>query len=101
MTWTSSITGNTSLALSCSRLSVEVSFVSSLLTYLTTAIADVNAVNLGVAARVKYGFLLDRMNGELPVFRTESQDRMLKSAQNFAAGELFHYVGHLDQTLTR
>lgn len=45
-------------------------------------------VNLGVAARVKYGFLLDKMNGQLPVFRTETQDRMLKSAQNFAAGEL-------------
>jgi hypothetical protein len=26
------------------------------------------------------------MNGQLPVFRTETQDRMLKSAQNFAAG---------------
>ncbi|WWC71201.1 uncharacterized protein I206_105154 [Kwoniella pini CBS 10737] len=42
--------------------------------------------NLGVSARIKYGFLLDKMNGRLPVFRTESQDRMLKSAQNFAAG---------------
>ncbi|EIW65622.1 hypothetical protein TREMEDRAFT_36131 [Tremella mesenterica DSM 1558] len=42
--------------------------------------------NLGVAARLKYGFLLDRMDGRLPVFRTESQDRMLRSAQNFAAG---------------
>jgi hypothetical protein len=36
---------------------------------------------------VKYGFLLDKFNGELPVFRTETQDRMLKSAQNFAAGK--------------
>ncbi|RSH94137.1 hypothetical protein EHS25_003940 [Saitozyma podzolica] len=44
------------------------------------------AVNLGVAARVKYGFLLDKMKDRLPVFRTETQDRMLKSAQNFAAG---------------
>lgn len=35
---------------------------------------------------MKYGFLLDKFDGELPVFRTESQDRMLKSAQNFAAG---------------
>ncbi|BEI80529.1 hypothetical protein CcaverHIS002_0110580 [Cutaneotrichosporon cavernicola] len=42
--------------------------------------------NLGVAARVKYGFLLDRMKDRLPVFRTETQDRMLRSAQNFAAG---------------
>ncbi|WRT68776.1 uncharacterized protein IL334_005756 [Kwoniella shivajii] len=42
--------------------------------------------NLGVSARVKYGFLLNKMKGRLPVFRTESQDRMLKSAQNFASG---------------
>nr|XP_031863805.1 uncharacterized protein CI109_000447 [Kwoniella shandongensis]KAA5530877.1 hypothetical protein CI109_000447 [Kwoniella shandongensis] len=42
--------------------------------------------NLGVSARIKYGFLLDRMKGKLPVFRTESQDRMLRSAQNFASG---------------
>jgi hypothetical protein len=31
-------------------------------------------VNLGVSARVKYGFLLDKMKGRLPVFRTESQE---------------------------
>ncbi|WVF67719.1 hypothetical protein IAT40_002478 [Kwoniella sp. CBS 6097] len=42
--------------------------------------------NLGVTARVKYGYLLDKMKGRLPVFRTESQDRMLRSAQNFATG---------------
>ncbi|ORX38214.1 histidine phosphatase superfamily [Kockovaella imperatae] len=42
--------------------------------------------NLGVAARLKYGHLLEKMNGRLPVFRTESQDRMLRSAQNFATG---------------
>ncbi|GHJ87932.1 hypothetical protein NliqN6_4334 [Naganishia liquefaciens] len=42
--------------------------------------------NLGVSARVKYGFLLDKFKDRLPVFRTESQDRMLKSAQNFASG---------------
>jgi hypothetical protein len=30
--------------------------------------------NLGVAARVKYGFLLDKMAGRLPVFRTETQE---------------------------
>jgi hypothetical protein len=42
---------------------------------------------------VKYGFLLDKFDGELPVFRTETQDRMLKSAQNFAAGKLpFHLI---------
>jgi hypothetical protein len=31
-------------------------------------------VSLGVAARIKYGFLLDKMNGRLPVFRTETQE---------------------------
>lgn len=31
-------------------------------------------VNLGVAARLKYGFLLDKMKGRLPVFRTETQE---------------------------
>ena len=30
--------------------------------------------NLGVAARVKYGFLLDRFKDRLPVLRTESQE---------------------------
>ncbi|BGO95728.1 histidine phosphatase superfamily [Rhodotorula toruloides] len=40
--------------------------------------------NLGVSFRTKYGHLLKP--GQKPVFRTESQDRMLKSALNFAAG---------------
>ncbi|GAA5820941.1 hypothetical protein JCM11251_001886 [Rhodosporidiobolus azoricus] len=40
--------------------------------------------NLGVKYRVQYGHLLQE--GKKPVFRTESQDRMLKSALNFAAG---------------
>jgi hypothetical protein len=48
--------------------------------------AQLTTDNLGVAARMKYGFLLDRMGKRLPVLRTESQDRMLRSAQNFAAG---------------
>ncbi|KAK4699178.1 hypothetical protein P7C70_g7086, partial [Phenoliferia sp. Uapishka_3] len=39
---------------------------------------------LGTGFRVKYGALLDP--DVKPVFRTESQDRMLKSALNFAAG---------------
>ena len=30
--------------------------------------------NLGVAARVKYGFLLEGFKGRLPVFRTETQE---------------------------
>ncbi|TFK56976.1 phosphoglycerate mutase-like protein [Heliocybe sulcata] len=41
--------------------------------------------NLGVGFRVKYGDLLKNFT-ELPVFRTTSQDRMLHSALNFAAG---------------
>lgn len=40
--------------------------------------------NLGVSFRTKYGALLKA--GQKPVFRTESQDRMVKSALNFAAG---------------
>lgn len=40
--------------------------------------------NLGVSFRTKYGSLLK--DGQRPVFRTESQDRMVKSALNFAAG---------------
>jgi len=37
---------------------------------------------------MKYGFLLEDFTktNTIPVFRTESQDRMLKSAQNFALG---------------
>lgn len=42
----------------------------------------------GVAARMAYGHLLNNFaeQGALPVFRTDSQDRMVKTAQNFAAG---------------
>ena len=32
------------------------------------------SVNLGVSARVKYGFLLEEFKDRLPVFRTESQE---------------------------
>ncbi|CZT45068.1 uncharacterized protein RSE6_05346 [Rhynchosporium secalis] len=44
--------------------------------------------NLGVAYRQLYGVLLKNFTetGTLPVFRTQSQDRMVKSAENFAAG---------------
>jgi hypothetical protein len=43
---------------------------------------------LGVAYRQMYGHLLNNFtaSGKLPVFRTESQDRMVKTAENFAAG---------------
>ncbi|KAI0665367.1 phosphoglycerate mutase-like protein [Trametes maxima] len=44
--------------------------------------------DLGVSMRLKYGFLLHNFTATntLPVFRTESQDRMLASAHNFALG---------------
>ncbi|KZV97383.1 phosphoglycerate mutase-like protein [Exidia glandulosa HHB12029] len=45
-------------------------------------------VNLGISLRMKYGGILKSYadSGRLPVFRTTSQDRMLHSALNFAAG---------------
>jgi hypothetical protein len=44
--------------------------------------------NLGVAYRQLYGQLLNNFTASdtIPVFRTESQDRMVKTAENFAAG---------------
>ena len=47
-----------------------------------------NQVDLGVSMRMKYGFLLQNFTqtNTLPVFRTESQDRMHASAHNFALG---------------
>ncbi|EJD02001.1 phosphoglycerate mutase-like protein [Fomitiporia mediterranea MF3/22] len=44
--------------------------------------------DLGVSLRLKYGYLLKDFteSNSLPVFRTESQDRMLHSALNFAVG---------------
>lgn len=43
---------------------------------------------LGVEYRQLYGHLLNNFTaaGKLPVFRTQSQDRMVKTAENFAAG---------------
>jgi hypothetical protein len=43
---------------------------------------------LGVEHRQLYGHLLNNFTeaGAIPVFRTQSQDRMVKTAQNFAAG---------------
>jgi hypothetical protein len=54
--------------------------------------------NLGVAYRQLYGHLLNNFTaaGTLPVFRTESQDRMVKTAENFAAG-FFGVPEYLDQ----
>ncbi|KAG7086430.1 hypothetical protein E1B28_002384 [Marasmius oreades] len=44
--------------------------------------------DLGISMRLKYGFLLENFTdtNTIPVFRTESQDRMLHSALNFALG---------------
>ncbi|CCM03468.1 uncharacterized protein FIBRA_05601 [Fibroporia radiculosa] len=42
--------------------------------------------NLGVGFRVKYGELLNRFKRHLPVFRTCSQERMVQTSLNFAAG---------------
>lgn len=43
---------------------------------------------LGVQSRELYGHLLNNFTaaGQIPVFRTQSQDRMVKTAENFAAG---------------
>ena len=43
---------------------------------------------LGVQYRELYGHLLNNFTekGQIPVFRTQSQDRMVKTANNFAAG---------------
>ncbi|KAL5380963.1 hypothetical protein DPSP01_007495 [Paraphaeosphaeria sporulosa] len=53
---------------------------------------------LGVAYRQLYGKLLNNFTeaGTIPVFRTQSQDRMVKTAQNFAAG-FFGVPEFLDQ----
>ncbi|KAM0449565.1 hypothetical protein ACHAO4_007587 [Trichoderma viride] len=54
--------------------------------------------NLGVAYRQLYGNLLNNFtaSGTIPVFRTQSQDRMVKTAENFAAG-FFGVPEYLDQ----
>ncbi|KAF2643781.1 phosphoglycerate mutase-like protein [Massarina eburnea CBS 473.64] len=53
---------------------------------------------LGVSYREQYGNLLNNFTemGTLPVFRTQSQDRMVKTANNFAAG-FFGVPEYLDQ----
>lgn len=53
---------------------------------------------LGVQHRQLYGHLLNNFTeaGTIPVFRTESQDRMVKTTQNFAAG-FFGVPEYLDQ----
>ncbi|KAI0759394.1 histidine phosphatase superfamily [Trametes elegans] len=59
--------------------------------------------DLGVSMRIKYGFLLQNFTdtNTLPVFRTESQDRMLSSALNFALGFFGHPLeGKYQQLIT-
>ncbi|KAI2627147.1 phosphoglycerate mutase-like protein [Xylaria nigripes] len=53
---------------------------------------------LGLQYRQLYGHLLNNFteSGTIPVFRTESQDRMVKTAENFAAG-FFGVPEYLDQ----
>ncbi|TYJ52174.1 hypothetical protein B9479_007219 [Cryptococcus floricola] len=54
--------------------------------------------SLGLANRQQYGILLNNFTeqGTLPVFRTESQDRMVKTTANFAAG-FFGVPEYLDE----
>ncbi|KAJ3489520.1 hypothetical protein NLI96_g2067 [Meripilus lineatus] len=59
--------------------------------------------DLGVSTRLKYGFLLRNFTESkmLPVFRTESQDRMLASALNFAIGFFgYPFEGQYQQSIT-
>lgn len=57
-------------------------------TEILTPAGRLQLFQLGATTRLKYGGLLDRMRSlsHKPVFRTTSQDRMLHSALNFAAG---------------
>ncbi|KAJ6515325.1 phosphoglycerate mutase-like protein [Mycena sanguinolenta] len=59
--------------------------------------------DLGVSTRLKYGFLLKNFteSNTIPVFRTESQDRMLASAMNFAIGFFgYPFEGQYQQSIT-
>ncbi|KAF5318138.1 hypothetical protein D9619_012221 [Psilocybe cf. subviscida] len=59
--------------------------------------------DLGVSMRMKYGFLLQNFTDKntIPVFRTESQDRMLASAMNFAIGFFgYPFDGQYQQSIT-
>ena len=65
---------------------------------LLTPFGRSQSFNLGVAYRQLYGNLLNNFTATntIPVFRTESQDRMVKTAENFAAG-FFGVPEYLDQ----
>ncbi|KAF7298396.1 AB hydrolase-1 domain-containing protein [Mycena kentingensis (nom. inval.)] len=59
--------------------------------------------DLGISTRLKYGFLLKNFTetNTIPVFRTESQDRMLASAMNFAIGFFgYPFEGQYQQSIT-
>ncbi|KIL68527.1 hypothetical protein M378DRAFT_158328 [Amanita muscaria Koide BX008] len=59
--------------------------------------------DLGVSMRLKYGYLLKNFTEKntIPVFRTESQDRMLASALNFAIGFFgYPFEGQYQQSIT-
>ncbi|QRW13206.1 histidine phosphatase family containing protein [Ceratobasidium sp. AG-Ba] len=57
--------------------------------------------DLGVSMRMRYGFLLQNFTqtNTVPVFRTESQNRMLESAMNFALGFFGNPIGNQYQQL--
>ncbi|KAJ7862603.1 histidine phosphatase superfamily [Mycena olivaceomarginata] len=60
-------------------------------------------LDLGISTRLKYGFLLKNFteSNTIPVFRTESQDRMLASAMNVAIGFFgYPFEGQYQQSIT-
>ncbi|TDL20712.1 phosphoglycerate mutase-like protein [Rickenella mellea] len=59
--------------------------------------------DMGISLRLKYGYLLKNFteSNTIPVFRTESQDRMLQSALNFALGFFGYPIeGKYQQSIT-
>lgn len=65
---------------------------------LLTPFGRLQNFELGVQSRQLYGHLLNNFTSQavLPVFRTQSQDRMVKTANNFAAG-FFGVPEYLDE----
>ncbi|KAG8701965.1 hypothetical protein FRC09_005030 [Ceratobasidium sp. 395] len=63
-------------------------------TAVLTAFGRAQLYALGVSMRMRYGFLLNNFTdaNRLPVFRTESMDRMLESTHNLALGFFGHPV---------
>ncbi|WRT67489.1 uncharacterized protein IL334_004461 [Kwoniella shivajii] len=84
------------------KASGEIDFLNSW-TYklgaeLLTPFGRLQNFELGVSFRQQYGHLLNNFTetSTIPVFRTESQDRMVKTAENFAAG-MFGVPEYMDQ----